>query len=163
MNWSTFIGTDDPDETRRMRYFSNLYGQFRITEKVGLLAGFDLGFQQEIKGSSTYDLWLTPTLIGQYALEARWKTAIRLEYYQDAEGIIISTGTPNGFRTIGLSWNLDYIPAPFLACRLEARWMDSRDPVFRANSGLVDDNFFLGASLAVKLDRQLGGEARNDH
>lgn len=162
VNWSTFIGTDDPDETRRMRYFSNLYGQFRITEKIGLLAGFDLGFQQESRGSTTYDLWFTPTLIGQYALETRWKTAIRLEYYQDAQGVIIDTGTPNGFRTMGASWNLDYIPSPFLACRLEARWMDSRDPVFRANSGLVEDNFFLGASLAVKLDRQLAGAARKD-
>lgn len=26
LNWSTFIGTDDPDTTRRMRYFNNLYG-----------------------------------------------------------------------------------------------------------------------------------------
>lgn len=26
INWSTFIGTDDPDSTRRMRYFNNFYG-----------------------------------------------------------------------------------------------------------------------------------------
>lgn len=157
LNWSTFIGTDDPDQTRRMRYFSNLYGEFRITEKLGLLAGFDLGVQQQTKGSNTYDLWLTPTLIGQYALHARWNTAIRLEYYQDAEGVLIDTGTPNGFRTLGASWNVDYVPTPQIACRLEARWMGSRDPVFRAPDGTEDSSFFVGVSLAVRFARGIGG------
>ncbi len=52
LNWSTFIGTDDPDETRRMRYFNNFYGQFRVSEKFEFIAGFDIGAQQESKGSS---------------------------------------------------------------------------------------------------------------
>jgi hypothetical protein len=159
LNWSTFIGTDDPDETRRMRYFSNLYGQFKITENLGLLAGFDLGIQQESKGSSAYDPWFTPTIIARYALQARWNTAIRLEYYQDAEGVIITTGTPNGFRTMGASWNVDYAPAPQIACRLEARWMGSRDAVFRAERDPVDNAFFVGASLAVSLERWLDGQS----
>ena len=118
LNWSTFIGTDDPDPTRRMRYFSNLYGQFRLT-------------------------------------------AFRLEYYHDADGVIIPVSNPNGFRTTGASWNLDYTPAPMLACRLEARWLGSADPVFRAADGLEDSNFFIGVSLAVKMARGLGGQEAN--
>ena len=31
-NWSTFIGTDDPDSITRMRYFNNFYGVFQISE-----------------------------------------------------------------------------------------------------------------------------------
>lgn len=156
LNWSTFIGTDDPDPTRRMRYFSNLYGQVQLTERLGLLAGIDLGLQQQSKGSASYDFWFVPTVIGRYMLDARWKTALRLEYYQDAEGVIISADGPDGFQTTGVSWNLDYAPAATVACRVEARWMGSPNPVFRAVGGPKDESFFIGMSMAMKLDRGLG-------
>ncbi len=101
LNWSTFIGTDDPDTTRRMRLFNNLYGQFLFTEKFGLITGFDIGAQQRVKGSSAYDFWFSPVLIAQYKINKTLKTAIRTEYYQDETGIIIPTGTTNGFQTTG--------------------------------------------------------------
>lgn len=155
LNWSTFIGTQDPDQTRRMRYFSNLYGQFQITDRVHLLGGIDLGMQQKRKGSSEYDLWFTPTFIGQYLLDSRWRTALRLEYYSDPGGVLIPVETPEGFRTAGISWNLDYNPAPQVACRFEARWLESPDPVFRAEDRGEDSNFFIGFSLAVKIGQGL--------
>jgi hypothetical protein len=159
LNWSTFIGTEDPDQTRRMRYFSNLYGQVRITDKVSLLGGIDLGIQQKRKGSSEYDLWFTPTVIGQYLLDPRWKTAFRLEYYADPGGVIIPSETADGFRTAGISWNLDYNPAPQVACRFEARWLGSQEPVFRAEGDMEAHNFFLGASLAIEFGRRLNSIA----
>ncbi len=155
LNWSTFLGTDDPDPIRRMRYFNNLYGQFRISEQFGITAGFDIGLQQVEKGSAAYDLWFTPTVIGQYILDARWKTAIRLEYYHDPEGVIIPVDPPNEFGTAGVSWNLDYTPISKVACRLEARWLGGEDPVFRAQNGPEDSDFFIGLSLAVRLERDL--------
>ncbi|MFN3530547.1 MAG: porin [Bacteroidia bacterium] len=121
LNWSTFIGTDDPDTTRRMRYFNNFYGKFQLTEKFGFVAGFDIGTQQSAKNSSVYDLWFSPVLIGQLSFNKTWKTAIRAEYYQDETGIIIRTSTPNGFKTTGLSLNLDYSPTGNIICRLEGR------------------------------------------
>ncbi|MBW2961097.1 porin [Mesonia aestuariivivens] len=155
LNWSTFIGTDDPDDTRRMRYFNNLYGQFQLTEKLNLIAGFDLGVQQRFKESSDYDVWLTPIIIGKYSLNDKWKTAIRAEYYQDETGIIIPTGTRNGFQTTGLSVNLDYSPTPRIACRVEARWLNSKDAIFENKSNLVKDNFIVGASIAIKISETL--------
>ena len=155
LNWSTFIGTDDPDDTRRMRYFTNGYIQLRFAERINLQAGFDLGLQQEEKGSSGYDLWLTPTVIGQYLLDDRWSTALRLEYYHDPEGVIIQAEAPGEFRTAGVSWNLDYTPVSNVACRFEARWLTSADPAFRAADGPVDSDFFVGVSLAVKMGSSL--------
>ena len=80
INWSTFIGTDDPDQIRRMRYFSNLYSQLSLSNKWSLTAGFDLGAQQRSKGSSDYDLWMAPVVIGRYQINERWASALRLEY-----------------------------------------------------------------------------------
>jgi hypothetical protein len=62
------------------------------------------------KGSSDYDIWFTPVLIGQYDLSERWQAAFRVEYYQDEDEVIIAPLVGNGFRTTGLSLNLDYCP-----------------------------------------------------
>jgi hypothetical protein len=51
LNWSTFIGTDDPDTTRRVRFFNNLYAQWQAHKNVGVTVGLDIGMQQQTKGS----------------------------------------------------------------------------------------------------------------
>lgn len=155
LNWSTFIGTDDPDTTRRMRYFNNFYGQFQLTEKLSLLAGFDMGIQQRTKSSSVYDFWLSPVIIGQYIINETWKTAIRAEYYQDETGIIIPTESVNGFQTAGLSLNIDYSPSPNIVGRMEGRWLNSRDNVFETKSNMTNHNFIIGASIAIKFSETL--------
>lgn len=154
-NWSTFIGTDDPDASRRMRYFNNIYGQFQVSEKIQLIAGFDLGAQQRTTGSSSYDFWLSPIIIGQLSINDNWKTAVRAEYYQDATGIIIQTNTTNGFQTTGLSFNLDHVPNPNVVCRIEGRWLNSLDNVFETNTGMSNNNFIIGTSIAVKFAETL--------
>lgn len=156
LNWSTFLGTDDPDITRRMRYFNNLYGIFKLFEKFELIAGFDTGIQQREKGSDDYDHWLSPVIIGQYTLSNSWKTAVRAEYYQDKTGIIIATETPNGFQTKGFSLNLDHAPNPYILCRIEGRWMNSKDAIFETRNGMSKNNFILGASIAMKFEKNFG-------
>lgn len=151
LNWSTFVGTDDPDATRRMRYFNNFYGQFQFAERFGLIGGIDIGTQQKVKGSSSYDIWFSPVVIGQFSINSHWKTAIRAEYYQDGTGVIIPTDTANGFRTTGLSINLDYSPARNVAWRIEGRWLNSKDNVFQTNSSPTNNNFIIGTSIAVKF------------
>lgn len=150
-NWSTFIGTDDPDDTRRMRYFNNVFGQFQLTENFKFISGFDIGIQQETKGSSYYDLWFSPIIIGQLSLNKSWSTAFRLEFYKDETGIIIPTSTANGFQTTGLSLNLDYSPSPNIMCRLEARWLNSKDEIFESQTNSTHNNFIVGTSIAIKF------------
>lgn len=155
LNWSTFTGTDDPDTIRRMRYFNNLYGQFQLTDKFGLIAGFDIGTQQITKGSSIYDLWFSPVFMGQFTIDKNWKMAIRAEYYQDETGIIISTGTINGFQTAGLSLNFDYSPTQNIMCRLEGRWLNSKDHIFQTKTIPTNNNFILGISIAIKFSEAI--------
>lgn len=155
LNRSTFIGTDDPDTTRRMRYFHNFYGQFQLTEKFGVITGFDLGAQQVRKGSSDYNFWLSPVINGQFSISQCWKVAIRAEYYQDQIGILIPTETMNGFRTSGLSLNLDFTPIPVILYRIEGRWMKSEDAIFEYRSGRSNNNFILGGSLAIRFSEIL--------
>lgn len=151
VNWSSFLGTDDPDTTRRMRYFNNFYGQFQVTKKVGLIMGFDIGIQQKNKGNSSCDYWFSPVIIGQYTINKTWKTAIRIEYYQDETGVIIPTNTRNGFKTSGLSLNIDYSPTKKISCRLEGRWLNSKDNIFETQSIPTNNNFIIATSIAIKF------------
>ena len=151
LNWSTFLGTDDPDSTRRMRYFNNLYGHMQFTKKIGLIAGFDIGAQQKSKNSTNYYVWYSPVLIAQYEINKKWKTAIRAEYYQDENAVIIPTGTVNGFKTKGVSWNFDYNPISNLSWRVEGRLLKGEDQIFVKNGNLSSSNFFIGTSLAIKF------------
>jgi hypothetical protein len=150
-NWSTFIGTDDPDTTRRMRYFNNFYVQSQLSKKFGFIAGFDIGAQQLKKESASYSIWYSPVVIFRYLLNDRWTSALRAEHYQDKDGVIINTGTLNGFKTSGISLNFDYSQFKNLVWRIEGRWLTSSDKIFERQNKNVNENFAIVSSIAVQF------------
>ncbi len=154
LNWSTFIGSDFPDAERRMRYFNDLYLQFQWS-KFSLITGFDIGIQQKEKGSEDYDIWWVPTLIAQYRLHEKWQMAVRGEYFYDEKEVIISSISPDGFQTAGLSFNIDYLPSDHIICRLEGRWLQSMDMIFEKEGNLRDYNLFVGTSIAMRIGERL--------
>ncbi|HRH33913.1 MAG TPA: porin [Catalimonadaceae bacterium] len=150
-NWSTFVGTNDPDSLRRIRFFNNFYSQFRISSRLGAIAGFDIGMQQKAKGSPIWRTWFSPVAIIRYQLSERWFTAVRIEYYQDQSHIIIESKSPNGFKTKGLSLNFDYLPLPSIACRIEGRWLSGQNRIFERNGNPVGDNIAVIGSIAIRI------------
>jgi hypothetical protein len=156
INWRTFIGTDDPDSTRRMMYFSNFYAQMQFIEQFGLIANLDLGFRQQSKGSSDYNDWYGITLIARYDFTEKWGAALRGELYMDPDGEMVTIeDSPNGFRTSGVSLNLDFIPIPQVACRIEGRWLHSPDNIYVKGETMSHDDFFIVASIAVKMGKKI--------
>ncbi len=151
LNYSTFIGTDKPDSARLWRYFHNVYGIFNVTSKFGIIAGFDIGSEQKTKGSNDFNTWYTPVLILKYAVNSKWAIAARGEYYDDRYGVIIASGTPNGFKTAGYSLNVDYAPISNVVIRLEARTLNSKDDIFSTGNGVTNNNTFITSSIAVSF------------
>jgi len=151
LNSSSFVGSDTPDSTRQMRYFHNFYGQFQLTEKFGMILGFDIGAQQKTKNSNDYNTWYSPVLIVKYAPTEKISIAARGEYYSDANGVIVSTGTPNGFQTYGYSLNLDYTIMNNVIWRIESRGFTSKDKIFTLNDNPSSQNYFLTTALAISF------------
>ena len=151
LNWSTYVGNEQPDYDRKWRYFSNFYGQFKVSEKTSITAGFDIGAQQTLNGSSDYDVWYSPVIIAQYKPLAKIQLAARAEYYGDEKGVIIATGTPNGFKTYGYSANFDYLVSGNVMFRVEARNLNSKDAVFLKDNLPSNENLFLTTSLAISF------------
>jgi len=152
LNYSTFLGTDKPDTARLWRYFHNLYGILQLTDRFGLTLGFDIGQEQKHKGSSDYNVWYSPVAMLRYTPADHWAIALRGEYYSDEHGVIISTGTENGFKTSGFSANVDYLPVKNIALRLEGRMLNSKDDIFiKNNENLTANNAAVTFSAAVSF------------
>jgi len=151
LNYSNYLGTEGEDAVRVRRFYNNFYGIFQITDKFGLIAGFDYGTQQIAKGSDQKNEVLAPVAIAQYKFNPKWALAGRLEYYEDANGVIISTGTPEGFKTTGYSMNIDYWPVSNAVLRLEGKVLDSKDKIFVRETIPVSNSSTLTASIAVSF------------
>jgi len=151
LNYSTFIGTDKPDSARLSRLFHNIYGIFNVTDKFGITAGFDIGTEEKFPGSDDKNTWYSPVLILKYTFHNKWAIAVRGEYYSDEDGVVIATGTLNGFKTTGFSLNIDYSPMKNFIVRLEARNLSSKDEIFIKPSGITNNNTFITSSIAVSF------------
>ncbi len=151
LNSSSFIGTDKPDSARQMRYFHNFYGIFQISEKLGITAGFDYGVEEKSPETTSTNAWYSPVVIVRYTPTAKLALAVRGEYYDDQHGVIIATSTPNGFRTTGLSFNVDYALYANVLWRAEIRNFTSKDDVFTKEEKNTNSNTFIGTSLAVSF------------
>lgn len=151
LNSSSFIGNDKPDSVKQMRYFHNFYGQFQLSNKLGFIVGFDIGAEQKAKGSSDYNNWYSSVVILKMSPNLKNNIAARLEYYDDEHGVIISTGTHNGFKTWGYSINYDYLIRDNVLWRIEGRGFSGKDKTFEKNGSATNANYFLTTSLAISF------------
>lgn len=151
LNYSTYIGTDKPDSARLLRVFHNLYGVFTISQKIGLTIGFDIGTEEKALSGNGTNNWYTSVGILKYTINDEWAVAGRIEYYNDKNGVIIPTGTINGFKTAGYSITLDHSPLKNVLVRLEARSLNSKDNIFIKQTQAVNSNASIAVSIAVSF------------
>jgi hypothetical protein len=152
LNYSNFIGADSPDSSRRWRYFHDLYVLLQFNSKLGMAIGFDIGQQQEAMGSSRCNTWYGSSAILRFIPGNNWAMALRGEFYKDANAVIISATTPNGFNTYGASVNIDRTIAGVCFWRTEIRTLYSRDAIFlKSGSGTTHYNTAITSSLAFTL------------
>ena len=146
LNWSTFIGKEFYQTELGMRYFSNLYWDNTWNSKWRTILGFDFGIQDSSSLNDKHLFWMSPVLITQYSINSKWQTAVRLEYYQDEDNVIIATS--DAFKTSGASINFDYLPNSKVKLRTEARYFDSKEAIFYNNKS---NNFFVTTSLSFEF------------
>ena len=151
LNSSSFVGNDKPDSAKQMRFFHNLYGIVKLNDKLAFTAGFDFGAEQNSKGSSDYNTWYSPVLILRLSPDSKNSFAARIEYYEDINGVIISTGTPNGFKTMGYSLNYDHAISDNAVWRIECKSYTSKDEIFVKDDAPTNSNFSITTSLAVSF------------
>lgn len=160
LNWSSFVGSDRPDSLKQGRFFNNVYAILNPSGKFGVIVGFDIGSDRKPVVSGRPDqrigpgsyVWYSPVVIARLATSDRSYVAVRIEQYSDRNGVIISTGTTNGFQTWGYSINYDYSLLPNALFRIEGRVFTSKDAIFDAKKNTVSrTNTALTTSLAISF------------
>lgn len=149
INWSNFTGYERPDSLNSLRVFNNIYAVWEPTDKFGIIACFDIGYDK--KDSVNYAPWYSPVLILRYKITPKAIIAARSEYYNDKDQIIIGTGTKNGFQVLGSSVNFDYKVSDKLTWRIEAKHFNSMDKIFVLDKKAAHDNYSFTTSLCIKL------------
>lgn len=151
LNSSSFVGSDKPDSSRQMRYFHNFYTIIQLTRQLAITAGFDIGVEQKAKGSSSYNSWYTPVLMVKLSPHNRHHIVARGEYYKDANGVIINSGTSNGFQTWSYSLNYDWLIHNNVLWRVEGRGFTAKDRIFYKGDKPASNNFFISTALALSF------------
>lgn len=162
LNWSSFLGSDRPDSLKQGRFFNNFYAIINPAGNVGVTLGFDVGADRKPVGpggqrvGTGHYVWFSPVVIVRCAAGSRSFVAGRIEYYNDRNGVIISTkpasaGSANGFRTVGFSLNYDYAVLPNALLRIEGKVYASKDAIFETATGRSTTNTALTTSLAISF------------
>lgn len=147
LNSSSFAGNDQPDSTRRMRWFHNLYGIFRLNSKWEATLGFDIGVEQKAKYTSSVNTWYSPVAILRCQAGPRTAVTGRAEYYRDRHGVIIAQGA----RIWGFSLNVDYAITQNMLWRTECKQYTSADAVFEQDNKYVRNALSFITGLAVSF------------
>lgn len=151
LNSSSFVGSDTPDSTNRIRYFHNFYSIIQLSPKIGLTAGFDIGMQQKNKNSTIYHVWYSPVLILKLKMNDKFTIVTRGEYYNDENEVIVNTSTTHGFQTIGYSLNLDYTVMKQALIRIEGKRLESSDKIFILHKKSSNENYCFTTALLLSF------------
>ncbi len=152
-NHSSFVGNMSSDSLPLYRYYQNFYVTY-AKKKISAVLGFDHGMQvrrDSLNKTDGHSFWFTPTLIVKYQMSSKVSGALRLEYFKDVDGVMIATGTQNGFDTYGYSINLDYIVSPNFLVRTEARALGSKDKIFYNGTRRANTNYALTTCLIISM------------
>src|SRR5262245_25316460 len=121
-NWSTFVGTDTPDDARAWRVFNNFYWKLDRA-RYGVIAGLDVGAQEDL-ADGDWETWYTPQVVGRAKLGPAWIYG-RIEYYADPSHIIVAADAPAPFRTWAGTAGVDLPVTTYAVWRLDARQFHS--------------------------------------
>jgi hypothetical protein len=146
LNYSNFLGNALPDSFKSFRTYHNFYLIYESDRKLGAIFGFDLGTESNFNNKPA--LWYTPAIILQYKPEKNTKLAVRGEYFNDKNEIIVPTSTQRGFSVFGASANLDYKITRKIICRLEGKLYTSKDRIFNNEQ---TNAVYLSVNTTIRL------------
>jgi Putative beta-barrel porin-2, OmpL-like. bbp2 len=137
INYSNFIGSDQPDSTHAIRTYHNLY-IIADNSKFSYTFGLDIGTDknQDFK----YKYWYTPVGIIRYTINKNSKIAIRAEYFNDENKLIIPNNYTEGVKALGFSTNFDYQISPRIQWRIEARLLKAKNIYINNTSQTILSN-----------------------
>jgi hypothetical protein len=149
-SYYNFIGNEV--SSGRLRIFNGVGFKSGLTPIFALQGNFDYGTQQKPQAGNS-DWWSTG-LTGKLQVAPAVGASARLEYYRDADNVIVATALPGGFKASTASLGIDVSPigSPRFLWRNELRGTWATEPVFpdsQTATGTSRSNGLLVTSMAL--------------
>ncbi|MDO8527892.1 MAG: outer membrane beta-barrel protein [Deltaproteobacteria bacterium] len=147
LNYNNFIGK----ESGEMRFFNDVYAKYNLTSTWQVAAQYDFG-QQAKPNVDGFSFWHGGHVQLRHAFSKVISMTGRMEFYWDADQVIVATNTSDGFKTWGGSVNVDVQLWKGFLWRTEMRGFHAQNPIYTNNTGtLVKPDGFVVSSLSLTL------------
>lgn len=149
-SYYNFIGNEV--SSSRLRIFNGVGFKSGVTPTFTLQGNFDYGTQQKAQTGSS--AWWSTGLTGKLQVTPAVGVSGRLEYYHDADNVIVATALPGGFKatTASLGFDVSPIGSPRFLWRSELRGTWAAESIFpdsQAATGTSSSNGVLVTSMAL--------------
>jgi hypothetical protein len=149
-SYYNFIGNEV--SSSRLRVFNGVGFKSWLTPIFTLQGNFDYGIQQKAQTGSS--AWWSTGLTGKLQFAPAVGVSGRVEYYHDADNVIVATALPGGFKASTASLGIDVSPigSPRFLWRNELRGTWATEPIFpdtQAATGTSRSNGLLVTSMAL--------------
>lgn len=151
LSWNTMLGNVKYNTASELRFYNNLFLNWKATEKDQFIVSFDIGYQDGAKPISQDKIWMTSSLVYQRRLFDRWNAAFRGEYFRDDFEAVTRAVNGVAFNMAGISCNLDYNFGDGALLRFEGRVLRSPSPYFQNGTDVLRKNMMLMVSLNKKF------------
>lgn len=141
-----FLGKEVGDLSR---FFNGLLFKSDLSDTLSVGGSYDVGTQTKVSGGSS--VWHGGALYVRAKATSKVSLTLRGERYDDRDQVIITTSTPNGFRTWGASLNSDVSLHSQVLWRTEVRQLWSQDAVYPKGQAKSNQDGFIVSSLAVSF------------
>jgi len=150
-NSSTYLcderASKDTTSGTACRSFHDLYAKYSPSDRLSLVALFDLGTQNGYSSSTKF--WHTANITARYKLLEKLSVSLRAEYYSDPNQAIIPLPKMDA-SLFGGSFGLNYGILDKILLRIETRILSSNKDIFVSDSGTPTSTYlFNTASLAA--------------
>jgi hypothetical protein len=147
-DWNMYWGNESArdDRTPVFRHYQNFYYRiwFGAEKRWIVFPMFDFVMQKNTT-TGRYDFVVSPAVSLRYAIARRFGVALRYDYLYDRADIVpeLKTNTPNGWQSHSGTLTFEYLPLPQLTLRVEGRYGNNKDPVFRnAVNDLIRHDYY---------------------
>ena len=150
INYSNYIGQCLSDSFKSTRIYNDIYLNYTISKKFGIIAGFDFGrdkYQLDKMG-----WWYAPIIMVRYNANEKNHFSTRAEYFSDKNQIVIKNPISNQSSIFGYSINYDNNLTDKTIFRIEYKHYNASSSFFERKSGmLMNYQDYLSAGFSIKL------------
>lgn len=133
ISYSNIIGNEMPSNVPgKTLFLNNLSFYYSPCEKVDIVSGFDMGFQENSKlnDPSATAHFSSGMLSAKYKINSKFSISAMGEFYNDPDGFfsgtyIIDENQTTGLKIFGFTLGCEYRPVEFGYLRLESRFLNA--------------------------------------